>query len=163
MEFKRNRNGWLVSETHRQCTNCLEMFEKNLGNTMRICAKCNTARVKSQSATMKMYRRAKSRAKDKNLPFTIVPLDIVIPAACPILDLPLYCTTGASGAFSNSPSLDRIIPTSGYVPGNIRVISQQANAMKYNASPEHLLQFAKWVINNQSSCRGEVMPLLEHT
>ena len=148
MELIRNRNGWLESNTHRQCTNCLEIFEKLESNTMRICKKCNTARGKTQSALMKMYRRAKARAKERGVDFSITPEDIVIPDNCPILNIPLYCTTGKSGAFRNSPSLDRIDPTKGYISGNVWVISQRANSMKSNASPEELKQFAQWISDN---------------
>ena len=69
MELIRNRNGWLESNTHRQCTNCLEIFEKLESNTMRICKKCNTARVKTQSALMKMYRKLKLGLKNEVLIF----------------------------------------------------------------------------------------------
>ena len=92
-----------------------------------------------------MYRRAKARAAAKDLPFDIEPSDIVIPTHCPILGLPLEHHRGRSGAFKASPSLDRIEPELGYVKGNVRVVSQLANAMKGAASPEELLAFADWV------------------
>lgn len=146
-ELVPNRNGWLESATRRQCTNCFEIFDKNANHTMRICNKCNTARVKSQSAQMKMYRRAKARASERGLEFNIGPDDVVIPNTCPILGTPIYVTTGKSGAFDNSPSLDRIDNALGYVKGNVWVISQLANAMKANANNAQLLKFAEWVNN----------------
>ena len=145
--MERNRNGWLESETHRQCTNCLCIFEKE-AKSMSICKTCNTTRVKSQSAESKMYRRAKSRAKEQGLPFDIEVSDIVIPKTCPVLGLPIYCSVGKSGGFKYSPSLDKIDPSKGYVKGNIQVISQLANAMKASAKPSELLAFARWVIEN---------------
>ena len=45
-----------------------------------------------------------------------------------------------------SPSLDRINPTMGYVPGNIQVISNLANRMKNNAGDEQLLRFSHYYI-----------------
>ena len=144
-ELVKNRNGWLENSTHRQCTNCLCIFEKNAGNTSRLCKTCNTTRVKSQSAESKMYRRAKSRARIGNYPFDIEMSDIIIPKECPILKIPMYVTTGKSGGFNNSPSLDKIDPANGYVKGNIIVISQLANAMKSNASVAHLLSFSDWI------------------
>lgn len=146
-ELVPNRNGWLESATRRQCTNCFEIFDKNANHTMRICKKCNTARVKSQSAQMKMYRRAKARASERGLEFNIDPDDVVIPNICPILGTPIYVTTGRSGAFDNSPSLDRIDNALGYVKGNVWVISQLANAMKASANNAQLLKFAEWINN----------------
>jgi len=144
-ELKPNRNGWLESSTHRQCTNCYEIFEKNENYSMRICNKCNTARVKSQSAEMKMYRRAKARSKERGFDFNIEPSDISIPNTCPVLGIPIFVTVGKSGAYDNSPSLDRKDNSLGYIKGNVQVISQLANAMKANASPDQLLKFAEWV------------------
>lgn len=143
--MERNLQGYLVSETHRQCTNCLCIFEKK-NNTVVLCASCNTNRVKSQSAEMKMYRRAKRRALERDLEFGITPDDIEIPRVCPILGIPIYSTKGRSGAFDNSPSLDRYNPDVGYTKENVWVISQLANAMKSSASEEQLKNFANWVI-----------------
>jgi hypothetical protein len=55
-----------------------------------------------------------------------------------------------------SPSLDRIKPELGYVPGNIQVISARANVMKNDATPEELLAFANWVYRTYGRVdRGE--------
>lgn len=117
---------------------------------MKICKPCNSTRVKSQSNEAKMWRRAKNRAKEQNLPFDIVVDDIVIPKVCPILGLSLAVHKGKSGTYSDSPSLDKIVPELGYVKGNIQVISHLANAMKYNATKSQLVLFAKWVLHNYS-------------
>lgn len=146
-ELRINRNGYLESESHRQCTNCLSIFERH-SPTMKICKPCNSARVKSQSAVMKMYRRAKSRASEKGLEFSIIPEDIVIPKKCPILGVPLYTTSGKPGAFLHSPSLDRINSYEGYTKENIWVISQCANSMKGKASEDQLVRFAQWVLSH---------------
>jgi hypothetical protein len=71
------------------------------------------------------------------LEFTIKLKDIHIPNKCPILKVPLVCST------RYSPSIDRIYPDKGYVKGNIAVISTLANSMKANATPDELLIFAK--------------------
>jgi hypothetical protein len=92
-----------------------------------------------------MVARAKSRAKQGGYNFDLTPDDINIPTHCPVLGIKLYVTEGKSGAFVNSPSLDKINPTLGYVKGNVQVMSQLANQMKGAASPEQLLMFADWV------------------
>jgi hypothetical protein len=63
---------------------------------------------------------------------------------CPYLGIPLRVGIGTQHA--GSPSLDRILPSGGYVPGNVEVISYLANAMKNAATPEQLLCFARNVI-----------------
>lgn len=42
-----------------------------------------------------------------------------------------------------SPSLDKIVPSLGYVIGNVEVISYLANTMKQNATPEQLTTFCE--------------------
>lgn len=84
-----------------------------------------------------LYRSAKKRALKKGLEFNIELKDIHIPKRCPILKVPLICST------RYSPSIDRVYPDKGYIKGNICVISTLANSMKANATPKELLIFAK--------------------
>jgi len=147
----RNREGYLVTEEVRECTKCGTIFEKR-SKTVTLCPPCNSSRVKKESAEKKMVRRAKGRAKDQQLPFNLKHTDIYIPTHCPALGIELYVTKGKSGAFSNSPSLDRLVPQLGYVRGNVQVISQQANQMKYNSTPDELIKFANWVIDTYGEC-----------
>lgn len=146
LELVRNREGHLVSDTYRECTKCGEIFL--ITSKMTLCKKCNCERVKSQTPEWKMFQRAKRRALKKGLEFNIELSDIVIPDRCPILGITLNMNSGRSGAYKNSPSLDRIDNTKGYVKGNIQVLSQEANAMKHSASSEELILFAKWILKN---------------
>ena len=52
------------------------------------------------------------------------------------LVLTIYHYEGVLG--DDSPSLDRIVSSLGYVKGNIRVISYKANRVKSNATLEEL-------------------------
>jgi len=47
---------------------------------------------------------------------------------------------------ASSPSLDKIIPSLGYVVGNVQWLSKKANGMKQDASFQELEKFAKWVL-----------------
>jgi len=79
---------------------------------------------------------AKSRAKKYGIQFNITKEDITIPRECPILRIPLYVSDGKCSA--NSPTIDRIIPSLGYVKGNVQVISHRANTIKSNSTLEEL-------------------------
>lgn len=89
--------------------------------------------------------KARVRAKNKNLSFSIEYEDVVIPDYCPILHIPLHHGKGHSWSFS--PTLDRINNAYGYIKGNVHVISALANQMKSSATEKQMFTFAKWVIN----------------
>lgn len=91
-----------------------------------------------------MIQNARVRARIAGVPFTITANDIVIPTNCPILGIPLFQAKGKRGGGDNSPSLDRIKPELGYVPGNIIVISNRANRLKSDASIEELRSIASF-------------------
>jgi hypothetical protein len=81
---------------------------------------------------------AKWKAKQLGLGFDITEEDIEIPKVCPVLGIPLFRNIGKGGPGWNSPSIDRIDPSKGYVKDNVRVISHRANTLKNNASLEEL-------------------------
>lgn len=55
-----------------------------------------------------------------------------------------------------SPSLDRLNPRKGYVPGNVAVISFIANTIKSNATPTQLRKVADWVAKRVSKASHKV-------
>ena len=142
--MKKNREGYLISDTERECTKCGTIFKKT-SKTVTLCNKCNSNRVKCTNPEVKMYQRAKMRAKYKNLDFNIIVSDIIIPENCPILNIKLEVKSGNSGGQKCSPALDRIDPSKGYVKNNIQVISHLANMMKSSATNEEMMLFANWV------------------
>ena len=91
----------------------------------------------------RMWRSLKTKAKKLNIPFNIEVSDIVIPTHCPMLGVEL--TFGVESGLYCSPSVDRIIPNLGYVKGNIQIISQRANRIKTDATPEELMKVAKFM------------------
>jgi Zn finger protein HypA/HybF involved in hydrogenase expression len=144
--MERNREGYLVGDVYRECTKCGVLFKKT--SKMTLCKKCNSERVKSLTPEWKMHQRAKQRCKQTGRDFNIEVSDIVIPDVCPILGIKLNVNSGRSGAYNNSPSLDRIDNSKGYIKGNVQVVSQLANSMKSYASNEELHKFAQWVLSN---------------
>lgn len=89
-----------------------------------------------RSSRHRMYTGVKDRARRRSIPFDLTPDDIVIPERCPVLGLVLSPNVGH--AAPNSPSLDRIDPSKGYVRGNVQVISQRANALKRDATADEI-------------------------
>ena len=91
-----------------------------------------------------ILRHAKIRAQRKNIPFNLTENDIVLPTHCPILGVPLSKNNRRYGY-----SLDKINPNGGYVKENVWIVSQLANAMKWDSTPEERLAFANWVLTSE--------------
>lgn len=84
----------------------------------------------------KMLAAARSRATKSGLPFGITVDDLHIPDRCPVLGTPFVL--GGVAATDASPSLDKIVPALGYVPGNVLVVSNRVNRAKSNLSVHEL-------------------------
>ena len=93
---------------------------------------------------------ARKRARKFDLECTITPQDIVIPEFCPILGLKLERGKVDKNR-DNTPSLDRIVPESGYVPGNIAIMSYRANRIKNNGTADEHRRIADWMDAQQIS------------
>lgn len=50
---------------------------------------------------------------------------------------------------NNSPSVDRFVPSMGYVIGNVHLICWRCNNLKRDATPEELLGVAQWMSDVQ--------------
>lgn len=93
-----------------------------------------------------IFKRLKERAKKQQRVVELTVDDITVSQYCPILGIELQVNHGLNGGRSNSPSIDRKDSTKGYTKENVWVISQLANQMKSNATPEQLVTFARWVL-----------------
>lgn len=101
----------------------------------------------TKGAAYWLWRQAARRARERHLAFSISVADVqaVFADCCPVFGT-------AWGAGRLAPSIDRLIPDRGYVPGNIVVISCRANTMKHDATAEEVEQLARWM-------RSQVVPL----
>ena len=90
-----------------------------------------------------MLHQTRHRAKVHGIHFALSERDIVIPKRCPLLGIELHKGTGAGKHQPCSPSLDRIDPAFGYIPGNVWVISNRANTIKNNATWQELAAIAE--------------------
>ena len=66
-----------------------------------------------------------------------------IPVRCPILGFPLQ-KHKLKPSF-DSPTMDRIRPSLGYVAGNIQIISQRANVIKNDATAAEVRKVADYM------------------
>ena len=130
------------------------------------CKSCKIEYNDNMCPFRKWYDGKKSNAKISGIEFTILPTDIPgvkiewyntrkqgsrdtwrgikYPKVCPVLGIKL--DWGRNGLNNNSPSLDRINNNKGYVKGNVIMISNLANKMKSNATPEQLNQFNRYYL-----------------
>lgn len=92
----------------------------------------------------RLLANARSRCAKSGVEFALTEEDFEIPDVCPALGIPLVAVCGKPT--DGSPSLDRIDPTIGYVPGNIQVISYLANSIKYTATAEQILAVGQFML-----------------
>ena len=138
-------------EGYRGCTKCgkiktLSEFHKHRqcwGGYNSVCKACRVPvskeNYKNNTREYNIWHRAKTRSKASGLEFNLELTDIVIPELCPVFKVPFI-----TGDTDLTPSIDRIDPTKGYIKGNIIIISNKANRIKSNATPEEIMQVAQF-------------------
>lgn len=123
-----------------QCAACHRAREAGRKKRDPNRARESQARRKSQDplgwCKRKMLNGAQRRAMRRGISFAITQADIIVPEICPVLGLKLEMGEGAR--HDASPSIDRIDPNKGYIPGNVQIISWRANSLKRDASPAEL-------------------------
>jgi hypothetical protein len=90
---------------------------------------------------------ARRSAKARGLICQITRADLLpLPVECPVLGIRLDYAYGTKNrkALPNSPSVDRIDNTKGYIPGNVQIISWKANRLKSNGTPDELMRVARY-------------------
>ena len=96
-----------------------------------------------------MLSRARQRAKRDNLPFD---LDIdyirsIWVDTCPVLGIKLEVSKNGWSS-NNSPSLDKVVPSKGYVKGHVNIISWRANRIKFDATVEELQLIVEYTLQH---------------
>lgn len=121
--FKRNKKHFCS----RACQNVIHGFANRRHKNKKYSIWCNV----------------KKRAKKEKTLFELTINDIPdIPIICPILGIKIKANHLA-GPLDCSPSLDRIIPSLGYIKGNVRFISNRANRLRSDATTVELKLLAK--------------------
>lgn len=83
--------------------------------------------------------RARMRGLDHNLDIS----DVKIPEICPMLGIPLFIS--GKRFTQNSPTVDRIDNSVGYIKGNAVVCSFRANSLKKDATVDELERIVVWL------------------
>jgi hypothetical protein len=149
LEYHRN-----YSREWRQRTKTPEKL-KHLAEQQRVYRKNNNkklkkieqlSRLKTRQTTIpnRLLALAKLRAKKKGLPFNLS-LEYIVSIwpkdnNCPVFNTPFQIDS--KGSRSMNATLDRIIPSEGYIKGNVVVISFKANRIKNDATTEELYKVA---------------------
>ena len=128
---------------NRSCQECRREQGRERKYHRTEAAKAAAARYQKENPKIGLMHGAKTRAKKLGLDFNLTYEDIVIPEFCPILGTKLE--RGEGKPTPNSPTLDRIIPSLGYVKGNVRVISHRANTIKNDATIEELEAVIRYI------------------
>jgi hypothetical protein len=131
-----------------------------------VCKSCEALKMKeryTKNPVPQMLSNAKIRARQKGVPFSIKSEDIrsIWPAdnKCPILKVKFEMgyskVVGKKKDRFYAPSLDRVDPKLGYVPGNLLIICDIVNRMKQDASVEIMEKvykfYKKWIEDNKKS------------
>ena len=134
-----------------------------------VCKSCEKEYQNNMCPFKRWFLQKKKNAKRDGIEFTILPTDIPgvkiketitidrmgrefkswkathYPKVCPVLGIKL--DWGMNGCNNDSPSLDRN-PNFGYVKGKVKMMSNLANKMKQNATPEQLKQFSEYHLSH---------------
>jgi hypothetical protein len=137
-EIKQYRRSRHVINRDKNIARSKDFYEEN---KPRILEEQKDKRRKRPSYSI--FYAAKNRAKENNIPFSLVEEDVVIPRLCPILGIPLERGTGVH--HDESPSLDRIVPELGYIRENVAVISYRANTLKTDGTAKEHRLIANWI------------------
>ncbi len=150
--------GHSCERCYRDASDKVRAWQKRQGETFkekqRVAGRAYYARNREASLRytrerpleVQMLARAKRRAKEQGVEFSLTLADVSIPAVCPVFGLPLK--RGTWGKEDGSPSLDRLIPTLGYVKGNVTVISDKANRIKNAGTAAEHERVAAWMREN---------------
>ena len=133
-----------VPKGFKRCVVCRETrplveyytYLRNAGGLTHFCKDCGRKR--------SVLYTTEARAKKKGVPFTLTAADLSFPETCPICDEVLV--RGEKKGESSAPSVDRIIPSLGYVPENIIIICMRCNIRKSTSSPEDMIRIAEFFL-----------------
>ena len=122
-------------------------WRENNPEKVRDCHKKNLKNQRQKEPIKIILREIKCRAKRNCLEFDLEPSDLQIPETCPVLGIPIGPFRGAFKP--DNASVDRIDPSKGYVKGNVKIISLEANVLKRDCTdPQKFRAIADYIERN---------------
>lgn len=134
----------LTKELRGQMLTCSLYRQKVLDERFKRTGRYEGHHASDLSRAMAAYfTRKKQNSKKSKWGWEVTYHDIEWNVICPIFGTELDWF--AEKHHANSPSLDRVDPTKGYIPGNVRIISFRANCIKNNGTAEEHLLIADYM------------------
>lgn len=95
-----------------------------------------------------LLHSAEGRAKKKKVPYSLTKEWAIQTwtGRCAVTDIPFKLGLKESGPKAFSPSIDRVIPSLGYVPENCRFVLWMVNAFKYDGTDEDMIAIARAIV-----------------
>lgn len=145
-EFVRSKKTKDGREAH--CLACERARKKMPENYRRDCERLRSNPWSAQLS--KMITSSRHRAKEKRLEHNIDVeyLRTIATSHCPYLGIELHWQVQrglgvTNKVFPNSPSLDRIDSSKGYIKGNVVIVSHRANSIKRDATEVELIEIGR--------------------
>lgn len=143
--------GQVKYSSHKVCKQCGKEFmgAKNSRYCSGACSDMNMYEAKMLNPEWRISRlvaMAKNRAAEKSVPFDIDTeyMMTLWSGKCAISGIPLELGRSEKGKVNPyAPSIDRIVPSLGYVKGNVRLICYQANVAISEFGLEQFDSFVK--------------------
>lgn len=168
-------NDILGEQNLRYCNDCdeilpVERFLKTRASN--VCNECKSIKAAKREPGMIVRQKIlqfKNRVYHTDIPINIdfedlgmttelrtikkreVKVPITWPTHCPVLGIELNWAYGGKKHMQpNSPSIDKIIPELGYIPGNAQIVSMKYNTMKQDSTPEQRQKVAEYWIQGKA-------------
>lgn len=124
-------------------TKPLDQYHRARQNVKGVDSRCKTCKSVAEAERYRddwfryQINLKRSECRKKGLPFDLDKeyLQGIWTDGCPVFGVPFV---RFDKTHDQSPALDRVDPTKGYVKGNVCYISARANRIKYNATVEEL-------------------------
>ena len=130
------------------CVRCGSKVErKSAGPVGKWCSERCRANDRKEFDPDVRLNSCKQNARKRGIEFNLKRGDVSWVDTCPLLGISLNYKAGED-SYDNSPSVDRIDESKGYVKDNVWVISNKANRMKNDGNSAELVMFAKNILKH---------------